>query len=181
MPPFRLARAVGPYAGALKEAVHLLKYTGRYGIARILSELMAGAILDEPAYGLFDMIVSVPLHPRRLRERTYNQAQLLAAGLGKILGVPEISNILVKYRDTHAQVGLSRKERLQNLTGTFKVSAPASIAKRRLLLVDDIFTTGSTVTECTRVLLEAGAQTVSVITVATGLLGGSLNITSAKD
>ncbi|MHB1127705.1 MAG: phosphoribosyltransferase family protein [Bacillota bacterium] len=179
-PPFNLARAVGPYAGVLKDAVHLLKYNGRYGIARPLSQLMARAVLSEPAFGKLDLIVSVPLHPRRLRERTYNQAQLLAAELGVELGVPEISNILVKFRDTLAQVGLSRKERLQNISGSFRVSAPANVANLRVLLVDDIFTTGSTVTECARVLLEAGARTVSVITVATGLLDGSPKIPLRK-
>jgi len=111
-------------------------------------------------------IVPVPLHTRRLRQRGFNQAVLLGEILSRQWGVPLQRNNLQRSRWTEPQVNLTASARAENVKGAFTLAAPAKIAGKRILLVDDVYTTGSTVKECSRVLMAAGAAAVAVITVA---------------
>ena len=125
------------------------------------------ATLDEPRIKSrpFDALVPVPLHHIRFREREFNQAEELANLIAPRAGKP-VWNALRRIRNTPTQTKLDREERAENLRGAFVVRKPAMVKGRDLLLVDDVFTTGSTVEECSRILLKAGASSVRVITVA---------------
>lgn len=169
LPPFRKARAVGPYQGLLKEMIWALKYQGRRSLAGPLGNLLAGVVMKELGTGRPDLVIPVPLTKKRLRARTFNQAELLALALGQELGLPVQGEVLLRVRETAPQVNLSRRSRWQNLAGAFKIADPAGIAGRHLLLVDDVLTTGATASACTHALLAAGDDAVFVVTVATGI------------
>ncbi len=164
--PFDLARAVAPYEGPVREAVHRFKYRGMQPLARPLAKLMADAALRETAFALADALVPVPLHPRRERERGYNQSVLLACALGESLQVPVLDRALVKIRQTPSQTGLSGQKRRQNLQQSFAVAAPDLVKGKIIIIVDDVFTTGSTVSILSHLLRQAGATSVLVLTFA---------------
>lgn len=113
-----------------------------------------------------DVVIPVPLHKKRLRWRSYNQAVLLATVLAKEWQLKLMRHNLRRIRWTEPQINLSANERLQNVKGAFTVTVPGSIAGRNIILVDDVFTTGSTVEECVKTLKKAGAEAVYVVTVA---------------
>jgi ComF family protein len=162
-PPFSRVQSFGLYAGALREAVHELKFNGARRLARPLGRLLAH--LDLP---LTDVIVPVPLSPRSLRERGFNQTLLVAHSLSRETGIPVERRVLAKPKDTPPQVGLPRAERLRNLRGAFR--ARGNLDGLTVLLLDDVVTTTATVRECTRVLLRAGAREVPVASIARGAL-----------
>jgi ComF family protein len=114
----------------------------------------------------FDYLIPVPLHPKRLRERGFNQALLLSRALEGIPVEKTRARLLKRVRHTHPQVRLDPEERRQNVRGAFKVEDRGMVLGKNLLIVDDVFTTGATVNECARVLKEAGAERVSVYTLA---------------
>lgn len=158
--PFEYCRAHGPYEGLLRDAVHRLKYDRRRDLAGPLGELMARAVRRYEAYSGADVLVPVPLSRETFRRRRFNQAELLARAVGGKLGIP-VRPVLVKVRDTPAQAGLSRAARLNNLCGSFRfVDGPGTVRGRTVVVVDDVFTTGSTLSEVARVLLETGASRV---------------------
>jgi ComF family protein len=163
---FGIARASGVYEGTLMEALHRFKYTKKTALSKPLSFLAAqtfSRFWDGHGIGL---VVPVPLQIRRLRERGFNQAVLLAKGVGRLGDMPVDPFVLVRTRWTEPQTSLSRKERKKNLKGAFAVRKPENVRGKKVLLVDDVYTTGSTVNECSRVLLRAGAHSVDVLTVA---------------
>ncbi|MCG0277433.1 MAG: ComF family protein [Thermanaeromonas sp.] len=169
-PPFRLARAVGPYRGMLKDVILDFKYKGRRSLSQPLGYLLAQVVAAEPLFGKPQVIIPVPLARQRLKERAFNQAELLAREVGRLLGLKVAEGVLLKERDTVPQAGLGRKERWINLKDTFALKRASIIEGQDVLLVDDVLTTGATVTACTIVLLQAGARSVSVATLATGIL-----------
>jgi competence protein ComFC len=114
-------------------------------------------------------MVPVPLHIRRLRERGFNQALLLVKELSKRAGIPYQERVLRKIKDTPVQSTLKKRERSKNLKGAFQVQDQESIKGKAVVLVDDVYTTGATVNECSRALLAAGAKQVAVLTVARAL------------
>ena len=152
--------------GPVRNFIHGFKYNRRTHLRRPLAEWLA-ATLDEPRIKSrpFDALVPVPLHHIRFREREFNQAEELANLIAPRAGKP-VWNALRRIRNTPTQTKLDREERAENLRGAFVVRKPAMVKGRDLLLVDDVFTTGSTVEECSRILLKAGASSVRVITVA---------------
>jgi ComF family protein len=165
-PVYRRARAAARYDGAAPTLVHLMKYGDRPDHAALLSAWMhqAGAEL----LGDADVIVPVPLHRTRLWRRRFNQAALLARALGRRSGVPVDLDGFVRVKPTRSQVGLSRTERAGNIQGAFRV-APAAAERfrgRRVLVVDDVLTTGATANAAARVLLRGGAATVDVLVFA---------------
>lgn len=153
-PPFAQARAPYLYWGALAEAISAFKYRGREDLAESLSALFL--LAEAPRV---DVLVPVPLHPRRLRERGYDQAHLLAVELGKRLGMPA-RPLLRRVRSTRPQVGLDREGRLHNVLGAFR--ARGAVRGQRVCLVDDVFTTGATARAAALALLEEGAKEVVV-------------------
>jgi ComF family protein len=116
-----------------------------------------------------DVMIPVPLHIRRLRERGFNQALLLVRELSKRTGIPYEGRALKKIKDTPVQIALKKRERKKNLTGAFQVKNQEAIQGKAVVLVDDVYTTGATVNECSRTLLRAGAERVAVLTVARAL------------
>jgi ComF family protein len=134
----------------------------RHPIARWLVEAMMDARLQDRA---FDLIVPVPLHPARLRERGFNQAHLLATMVSREIGLPVFA-ALERIRYTTTQTAFDRVDRMENLHNAFRLRKKVSVRELRVLLVDDILTTGSTLSECARVLREAGALSVYAVTAA---------------
>ncbi|MBE0466997.1 MAG: ComF family protein [Candidatus Desulforudis sp.] len=158
--PFERCRAYGPYDGVLRDAVHSLKYGRRRELARPLGELMARTVHPQEAYRTADFLVPVPLTGEAFKRRGFNQAALLADSVGRELGLP-VRPVLAKVRNTPAQAGLSRAARLKNLAGSFAVTGGTGIIRdRTVVLVDDVFTTGSTLSEAARVLRKVGAARV---------------------
>lgn len=165
-PLFDRARSVALYQGPARKLVLALKFAGRRDVAPAMGRWMgrvAQELADERS-----LIVPVPLHRRRLWQRRFNQAALLAVAMGRDMGLPVCLDALERVMPTRHQIGLSAKERHRNVRRAFRVKETAKLAVfgRSILLVDDVFTTGSTVTACTRVLLSAGASKVDVMTFA---------------
>ncbi|MBO8137691.1 MAG: ComF family protein [Desulfotomaculum sp.] len=163
--PFTAARSVGPYAGPLKEAVHRLKYQGKKQLAQPLGRLMVQQVTGEMLYRRVDMVVPIPVTGEKLRNRGFNQARLLARVVAGGLDKP-LADILVKYRDTVPQAQLNRQEREKNTRDTFKLAKNVNIYQKKLLLIDDVITTGSTISAAADVLRQAGAGEVLVLTLA---------------
>jgi ComF family protein len=165
-PAFSYARAAARYGDVVREALHAFKFGGRRALAAPLGDLLAApgpGALPEAAP---DLLLPVPLHPRRRRERGFNQSLLLARRVGRAWGLPVRSDILRRTAATSPQTDLSAQARRANVRGAFLLRRPELVAGRHVVLVDDILTTGATAGECARVLREAGAATVGVLTVA---------------
>ena len=158
----RAVVACAIYGGAVARALRRFKYGARPDLAAPLGRLLAIAARELDA----DLVVPVPLHPRKLRARGYNQAALLAFAVARELAAPLAARGLVRTRDTAAQAGLDRAGRLRNLDGVFRVRVPAGVRGRRVVLVDDVCTTGSTLGACRDALLAAGALTVTALVLA---------------
>jgi ComF family protein len=165
-PAYGQARAWGEYRGNLAEAVRRFKFQGSRPLARGLGRLMAAA--DELWLGDFaaDAVAPVPLHPRRLRERGFNQAVDLARPVARRRGVPILYSALARLRDTRPQYGLTRLQRQNNVKNAFTVASPRAVAGKTIILVDDVLTTGATATAAVLALTQAGAAAVAVLTVA---------------
>jgi ComF family protein len=164
--PYAVARSVGRYEGTLLTVTHHFKYRERTGIGKVLGGIMADFTAGIWDMKVFDRIVPVPLHRKRLRKRGFNQSVILAREISKRFDIPLDFASLCREVFTPPQVGLNRKARATNVHGAFAVRRPERIAGRRILLVDDVYTTGSTLSECARVLIRAGAEAVAVLTLA---------------
>jgi ComF family protein len=167
-PAFDLARSALRYRGALRAALHAFKYGGAACLARDFTAFLVGCVRAQYADARLDGVLFVPLYPRRERARTYNQSRLLAASLARALRLPLLDHSLVRRRDTSSQTRLTAQQRRENMHDAFAVPEPEWIDGRRVLLVDDVMTTGATVNECSRVLKRAGAVSVHVVTVGRG-------------
>jgi ComF family protein len=165
-PPFAHARAFGLYQGALAEGIKRLKFSNHFTLVRRLAVLLEQAFIAEMSGAAYDLIIPVPLHRKRLRQRGFNQAILIALPLARHHHLRLDHHNLVRVRDTPPQYGLSRHQREQNVKGAFSLQAPKAIAGRRVLLVDDILTTGATARECARTLRRAKAANIDVLTLA---------------
>jgi ComF family protein len=165
-PAYGRARAAVRYDDIARDLVHRLKYGDRLDLATSMGRWMARA--GRELLGDADALVPVPLHWRRLWGRRFNQAAALAKVVAADAGVPLLTAALRRARATSQQVGLSRSARAVNVQGAFVVSQPgkAEIQGKRLVLVDDVLTSGATVDACTRVLLRAGARNVDVLVFA---------------
>jgi len=149
----------GIYSGALSEAIHLFKFSGLRRLARPLARLLTELPIPD-----MDGIVPVPVSTKTLRERGFNQTLLLSKSLSRHLRIPVHMNLLLKKKETLPQIGLSAKERVSNLRNSFEVRG--KLNKPRLLLLDDVMTTGATARECAKALMKAGAEEVVVVTLA---------------
>ncbi len=169
--PYGRARYAVYYEGCVREAVVRFKYSGGLYAARPLSRLLVEAFARHFTSGEFDVIVPVPVHRSRLIHRGFNQAVILAEGLAGKTAIPLDRGSLVKTRRTVPQVGLVRHQRLKNLSGSFGVHRKARVKDLRVLLVDDVATTGATIAEAARTLLNGGAASVDalVLCMSTGV------------
>ncbi|PZN96167.1 MAG: amidophosphoribosyltransferase [Hyphomicrobiales bacterium] len=172
-PVFAKARAVCRFDGTARELVHRLKYGDRTDLALTLGRMMAQAGRDLLRDA--DLIVPVPLHRTRLWSRRFNQAAALAQVVARQSGVPLAALALSRIKRTRQQVGLTRAQRAENLQGAFRVlpNMRPQIEGRRILLVDDVLTTGSTANAAARALLRAGAREVDMLTFARVVTDGS--------
>jgi ComF family protein len=170
-PPFAKAVAYGSYEGGLRDMIHLLKYSGIFPAANVLGRMLAEVTAAlEPFLGDGTvLVIPVPLHKSKRRERRFNQAELIAGAAVKALGSSRLqlaNNILQRRRDTQSQIGMTIHQRRENMRGAFAVARAQEVKDKEVLLVDDVLTTGATASECARVLLRAGASGVWVATVA---------------
>ena len=165
---FQAARAAGIYEGILRECIHLLKYGKKVCLAEPLGKLLAEVMKNDSDLRKADLLVPIPLDGRRYREREFNQAHLLAQEVSRFFRIPISSRNLRRTRTTLPQTQLNRKQREKNVRGLFQVRRPKEYQGKTILIIDDVFTTGSTVNECAKVLSQAGAREVNVLTVARG-------------
>jgi ComF family protein len=163
-PPFALARAPVRYEGSVRQLIRLLKYQGDTAVIPVLRDLVAG--YDLLAFADCRWIVPVPLHRHRLRRRGLNQAAILARHFFADRRKDILLDGLVRVRNTLPQAGLDGVARRKNLRDAFRVTKAKQIDGAAICLVDDVFTTGTTVGECSRALCAAGAETVKVLTLA---------------
>ena len=166
---FKVHRSSGLYEGTLKEAIHTFKYGGVFPLVRVFGDLLQSTFQTLSQDYPVDVMIPVPLHIRRLRERGFNQALLLVKELNRRIGIPYEERVLKKIKDTPVQIALKKRERRKNLKGVFQVKDTETIKGKSVVLVDDVYTTGATVNECSRALLKAGAERVAVLTVARAL------------
>ncbi len=164
---FACARAAGVYDGPLRDAIHALKFGRCQALAAPLGRLMAEVAATDPRLRA-DLVVPVPLHPRRLRERGFNQAELLAAEASRYLNVPLNPGALRRVRPTDSQTALSRDDRRANVRTAFEVGEV--LRGGRVLLVDDVVSTGATAAECARALRRGGVDEVVVVSAALAVL-----------
>lgn len=160
-PAYTKAWTLYPYAPPLQLAICLFKYQGKVSLAAPLAALMLARL---PPLHAVDVIIPVPLHVQKLREREFNQSLLLADHIGRDLAIPVTYTNLVRTVPTPAQTTLSRKSRHKNLRRAFAVRHPDAIVNKRILLIDDVFTTGTTVNECAKALRRAGSSDVFALT-----------------
>lgn len=167
---FDLARSLCIYRPPLSDLILALKFHGHMAGIATFSTLLARSNLFD-AFCEPDIILPVPLHARRLRERGFNQAQTIAAGCFAHWKKRIALNLLIRHRSTTPQSLLSGKERRQNLHDVFSLVDPGRVSGAQVLLVDDVYTTGSTVNACSKVLRQAGAKRIEVFTLARSLVG----------
>jgi ComF family protein len=170
--PFAKAAAYGSYESGLRDLIHILKYQQVRPAANVLGRMLVEVIAElESGWGAAHvLVVPVPLYAAKLRQRGFNQAELIARMALKLSPARAAhmlcTDVLERSRDTRSQIGLSRHQRRENLRGAFRVTDREKISGREILLVDDVFTTGTTASECARVLRRAGAARIWVATVA---------------
>jgi len=163
---FARAVSVGRYSGTLKDLIWGLKFRRDPVYAVPLSRLMSDTVRRHGLERDADIVVPVPLHRKRRAERGFNQAEALAQELARELGLRLSLENLRRIRPTPSQTRFNRQQREQNVKGAFAAARPGEYAERRLILVDDIMTTGATTSECAKTLYAAGARSVAVVTAA---------------
>jgi len=169
-PPFHQARSVGYYEGTLREGIHLFKFGKREEMGRHLGRLMVDHFPQDWGLSATDLILPIPLHPGRRRERGFNQSLILAEFVARAFDIPLDARQLVRSRPTLPQSDLPLSEKFVNLKNAFEVRKPERIEGKNILLVDDIYTSGATAQEASKALLKAGAEKVFVYTLARSVL-----------
>jgi len=165
-PPFAIARAVARYEAVLLDAIHVFKYKGKITTGEVLGKIMADHIYPDFSIADYSLIVPVPLHAKRLRERGFNQAVILAREISKRFSIRLDFLTLRRHVFTEPQVSLGKDQRTANVRGAFVVKDGKKIQGQKIILVDDVYTTGSTVKECAGALMAHGAAEVAVLTLA---------------
>lgn len=165
-PPWESARAALLYDGACRELIHAFKYRHRFHLRRCLALMTQEQLTPFATQCRADLLMAVPLHHSKLRQRGFNQALLVAELLANFWRLPLNRHTLQRTHATVSQTELSAEQRFANLRDAFAVTNPATIKDQRILLVDDVFTTGATLAACSRCLLRAGAAAVCCVTIA---------------
>lgn len=157
------------YEGLIKDCIHNFKYNSHTYLGGTLAGLMADFASSHIGLNKVDLIVPVPLHWRKLRDRGFNQSVILTKLLSRTLGIPFINKGISRIKALPPQAGLPRKDRIRNSHGIFKVTRPEYFCGKHILLIDDVFTTGATVNECSKMLMDCGAKDVWVFSLARGI------------
>lgn len=156
------------YEGKIKKSLYRYKFNNKAQYFRTYGRLLSERLKNTVEFNYIDMIIAVPLHKNREKERGYNQAKLISKIISKETGIPDRSYVLSRVRDTGAQRLLSGNERQSNVLNAFEVTKPQEVKDRVILLVDDILTTGNTMNECSKALKKHGAKKVYGIVIASG-------------
>ena len=167
-PSFDQARSAVRYEGAVGDALRALKYGNALWVVQDMAELLFACVQAEYADSPFNLVTAVPLHAARRRERGFNQSALLGGAVARRLGIRFREGLIRRVRPTDTQTGLTASQRTANVCGAFRVGLFARLAGRKILLVDDVMTTGATVNACAKALKKGGAASVHVVTVARG-------------
>ena len=152
--------------GRVQHLLHQLKYRGRQDVGIYLGKVLGAGLRKAPAMQDVELILPIPLHSRRLKERGYNQSACFAEGLSESMGVPWSADFLVRTRQTATQTRKSRLERMENVAQAFEVVRPDDLAHKHVLLVDDVLTTGATLETCGELLLQVPGLRLSLATIA---------------
>ena len=171
---FRMARAAMVFDQQLMTVIHRFKYAAKTQLARPLGGMMLSGFIRHWEGEKVDLIFPVPLHPQKFRRRGFNQSYLLIRSWNAIADavpitlpeIPVVTNVLMRTQATVPQTGLGRRQRLKNVKGVFSLRFPEEVYGKKVLVVDDVYTTGATVNECARTLLKFGAERVDVLTLA---------------
>lgn len=151
----------------IQHLVHQLKYKGNTEIGSYLGEIMGQTIINSKRFNTIDALIPLPLYPDKERKRGYNQAAIICDGMSKVMGVPVISNNLLRQRFTETQTKKHRIERWENVEGSFVLKNPGALKDKHILLVDDVVTTGATLEASGAALLKAENITLSIATLTT--------------
>ncbi len=150
----------------LQDILHALKYNNKFQVGKFLGGLIANQVGEQVKTWNADMIIPVPLHSLKKAERGYNQAELICKGISKVLSIPTKPNVLKRSRYTLSQTTMTLEERKENVHKAFVLRKKKNVISKRIIIVDDVLTTGATITECGRVLKENGAEEVYALSVA---------------
>ena len=150
----------------VQSMIHYLKYKDSPEVGTLIGRWYGQELLDDDFYKNFDVIIPVPMHPKKLKKRGYNQSACFGKGLAEVWQIPQLENGIQKLTNTKSQTTKSRKERYNNMKAGFIVPYPDKIKGKKILVVDDVVTTGATLEACINLLIESGAKTVSVATMA---------------
>ena len=165
-PRYGKLRSVAFYQTTLQLAIHLFKFEKKKVFAQHLIRLINAHLPTDCCIADYDFILPVPIHKKRLRERGFNQATLLAKGIAQAEGVPILTDTLIRHRHTVAQSSLGLEARQNNIIGAFEIPNPEIIRDKRILIVDDVFTTGATIREAVNELWNADPAEIDVLTLA---------------
>ena len=165
-PRYGKLRSIAFYQTTLQEAIHLFKFEKKKVLVQHLIQLVNAHMPLDCCIADYDFVLPIPIHKKRLRERGFNQATLLANGIVEAEGVPVLTDMLVRKRHTVAQSSLDREARQQNIVGAFEVRDPDIIRGKNLLVIDDVFTTGATIREAVSELWTADPAEIDVLTLA---------------
>ncbi len=166
---FETARSACVANSLMLDLLHRYKYGHARWLEPLFERLLGEAVSNQIAADEYDLVIPLPLHPVRKRERGFNQSGVLARNLAKRIQLPCVEDAVKRVAHTQSQTMLTRKERAANVAQAFEVVDGKRIKNRRVLLIDDVLTTGATASECARVCLQAGCDTVNVWTLARGL------------
>ncbi|MFQ5823798.1 MAG: ComF family protein [bacterium] len=158
--------SVWEYSDEVQKIIHEMKYFKKQSLAGLMGDEMAKLVLADRVYSSADLIIPVPLHKTRLRERGFNQSILLSNRIATISKIPVERNVLKRIRYTKPQSKLGAVEREKNVQGAFEVTESNSLIDKQVILVDDVLTTGSTIRACAKVLIQAGVSKILAITAA---------------
>lgn len=152
--------------GLTQHILHQLKYKGKKDVGVVMGELAADKMKSSVLIGDLDIIIPVPIHPKKERIRGYNQSTVFGKSLANGLNLNFRDDVLIKVKNNPSQTGMSRTERIENVTGGFKVNLSEYVSGKKVLLVDDVITTGATLEACCSELLKAGAKEISIVCIA---------------
>lgn len=163
--------ALYPYEGPIQQSIYRFKYGGRRKYAQFFAKMMYQKLIETTFFHKIDLIIPVPVSKERLKQRGYNQAEELAKHLSKISKIPYNKDILIRQKHTKPQSALSPTQRRENLSGAFATTAPLPSKHKVILMIDDIYTTGSTINHCSKKLKQCGATEIYSCVVCIGSSG----------
>jgi len=150
----------------VRNMLHQLKYKGRREIGEVMGEIGARKMLESPFYNIPDIIIPVPVHPKKVRKRGYNQSTIFGLAVSQGTGIPFNDKIIIKTMESDSQTGKSRTDRVMNVSQVFEIAQKETLQNKHVLIVDDVITTGATLEACCLKALEAGASKISILCIA---------------